>query len=210
MMVLFGGSSGAVPLFDLVALSQKGSLYVTRPTLGNYIATREELIARSGAVFGMIAAGKLKLRIEHVYPLVEAQQAHRDLEGRKTKGSQLERSWGLAPGVSESRGPARRPSRPVPRCASFFAPNPECRPGIFAGVIDESLVRQALGSTAGFPGVRRAHCVAGAARGERHLQRGQPARSRRIRHLRRDGRPARRPCRHGFSAFHTGVRALRT
>ena len=89
MMVLFGGSSGAVPLFDLVALSQKGSLYVTRPTLGNYIATREELIARSGAVFGMIAAGKLKLRIEHVYPLVEAQQAHRDLEGRKTTGKLL-------------------------------------------------------------------------------------------------------------------------
>ncbi len=58
MMVLFGGSSGAVPPFDLIALSQKGSLYVTRPTLGNYIATREELMARSGAVFGMIAERK--------------------------------------------------------------------------------------------------------------------------------------------------------
>jgi NADPH:quinone reductase len=64
MMVLFGGSSGAVPPFDLVALSQKGSLYVTRPTLANYTATREELMARSGAVLGMIAAGTLKLRIE--------------------------------------------------------------------------------------------------------------------------------------------------
>jgi len=89
MMVLFGGSSGAVPPFDLVALSQKGSLYVTRPTLVNYIATREELVARSSAVFGMIASGKLKLRIEYTYPLAQAQQAHRDLEGRKTTGKIL-------------------------------------------------------------------------------------------------------------------------
>jgi len=89
MMVLFGGSSGAVPPFDLVALSQKGSLYITRPTLANYTATREELVARSGAVFGMIAAGKLKLRIDHTYPLAEAQRAHRDLEGRKTTGKLL-------------------------------------------------------------------------------------------------------------------------
>jgi len=89
MMVLFGGSSGAVPPFDLIALSQKGSLYVTRPTLVNYIATREELMARSGAVFEMIAAGKLKLRIEHTYPLADAQRAHRDLEGRKTTGKLL-------------------------------------------------------------------------------------------------------------------------
>jgi NADPH2:quinone reductase len=89
MMVLFGGSSGAVPPFDLIALSQKGSLYVTRPTLAHYIASREELMARSSAVFGMIAAGKLKLRIEHVYPLAEAQQAHRDLQARKTTGKIL-------------------------------------------------------------------------------------------------------------------------
>jgi len=89
MMVLFGGSSGAVPPFDLVALSQRGSLYVTRPTLGHYIATREELVARSGAVFAMMAAGKLKLRIEHTYPLAEAQRAHRELEGRKTTGKLL-------------------------------------------------------------------------------------------------------------------------
>jgi NADPH2:quinone reductase len=88
-MVLFGGSSGAVPPFDLVALSQKGSLYVTRPTLAHYTATREELVARSSAVFSMITAGKLKLRIEHVYPLAEAQRAHRDLEGRKTTGKLL-------------------------------------------------------------------------------------------------------------------------
>jgi NADPH2:quinone reductase len=89
MMVLFGASSGAVPPFDLIALSQKGSLYVTRPTLFQYIATREELVARSGAVFGMMVSGKLKLRIEHTYPLAEAQRAHRDLEGRKTTGKLL-------------------------------------------------------------------------------------------------------------------------
>ncbi len=89
MMVLFGGSSGAVPPFDLIALSQKGSLYVTRPTLANYIASREELLERAGAVFGMIASGKLHLRIEHTYPLAEAQRAHRDLEGRKTTGKVL-------------------------------------------------------------------------------------------------------------------------
>jgi NADPH2:quinone reductase len=89
MMVLFGGSSGAVPPFDLITLSQKGSLYVTRPTLHQYIATRDELMARSGAVFSMMAAGKLKLRIEHTYPLADAQQAHRDLEGRKTTGKLL-------------------------------------------------------------------------------------------------------------------------
>jgi len=89
IMVLFGGSSGAVAPFDLIVLSQKGSLYVTRPTLVNYIATRDELVARSGAVLGMVASGKLKLRIEHVYPLADAQRAHRDLEGRKTTGKLL-------------------------------------------------------------------------------------------------------------------------
>ncbi|MGA7907280.1 MAG: quinone oxidoreductase [Candidatus Sulfotelmatobacter sp.] len=89
MMVLFGGSSGAVPPFDLVVLSQKGSLFVTRPTLAHYTATREELVARSGAVFGMMKSGKLKLRIEHTYRLAEAQRAHRDLEGRKTTGKLL-------------------------------------------------------------------------------------------------------------------------
>jgi len=89
MMALFGGSSGAVPPFDPIILTQKGSLFLTRPSLGNYIATREELVARSGAVFGMMAAGKLKLRIEYIYPLAEAQRAHRDLEGRKTTGKLL-------------------------------------------------------------------------------------------------------------------------
>lgn len=89
MMVLFGGSSGAVPPFDLVQLSQKGSLYATRPTLAHYTATTEELRSRSSAVFKMIAEGKLKLRIEHTYPLADAIKAHRDLEGRKTTGKLL-------------------------------------------------------------------------------------------------------------------------
>lgn len=88
-MVLFGGSSGAVPPFDLIQLSQKGSLFVTRPTLVHYIGTTEELRNRASAVFGMIAAGKLKLRIEHTYKLADAQQAHRDLESRKTAGKLL-------------------------------------------------------------------------------------------------------------------------
>lgn len=89
MMVLFGGSSGAVPPFDPITLTQKGSLYLTRPSLGAYIASREELTTRSGAVFSMIAAGRLRLRIEHTYPLAEAQRAHRELEGRKTTGKLL-------------------------------------------------------------------------------------------------------------------------
>jgi len=89
MMVLFGGSSGAVPPFDPIVLTQKGSLFLTRPSLGAYIATRKELAARSGAVFTMIGAGRLKLRIEHTYPLAEAPRAHRELEGRKTTGKLL-------------------------------------------------------------------------------------------------------------------------
>jgi NADPH:quinone reductase len=89
MMVLFGGSSGAVPPFDPLALTQKGSLFLTRPSLNHYIVTSQELQARASAVFEMIKQGKLKLRIEHTYPLPQAQQAHRDLEGRKTTGKIL-------------------------------------------------------------------------------------------------------------------------
>ena len=88
-LVLFGGSSGAVPPFDLIKLSQKGSLFVTRPTLVNYTATREELEWRADDVLGWIAAGELKLRIHKTYPLVEAPQAHSDLEGRRTTGKVL-------------------------------------------------------------------------------------------------------------------------
>ena len=86
---MFGGASGAVPPFDLIKLSQKGSLFVTRPTLVNYIATREELEHRANDVLAWIAAGKLKLRIAHIYKLADAQQAQRDLEGRKTTGKMI-------------------------------------------------------------------------------------------------------------------------
>ena len=89
VMVLFGASSGAVPPFDLIQLTPKGSLYVTRPSLGHYLATPEELQERATAVFGMIADGSVKLRIEHTYPLAEAIRAHKDLESRKTTGKLL-------------------------------------------------------------------------------------------------------------------------
>ena len=88
-LVLFGGSSGAVPPFDLIKLSQKGSLFITRPTLAHYTVTRDELEWRANDVLGMIAKGDLNLRIYKVYPLSEAAQAHRDLEGRKTTGKLL-------------------------------------------------------------------------------------------------------------------------
>jgi NADPH2:quinone reductase len=88
-LVLFGGSSGAVPPFDLIKLSQKGSLFITRPTLAHYTVTREELEWRANDVLQSIARGELKLRIHKVYPLADAAQAHRDLEGRKTSGKLL-------------------------------------------------------------------------------------------------------------------------
>lgn len=89
IMVLFGGSSGPVAPIDPLLLTQKGSLYLTRPSLGNYISTAQELQQRAAVVFGMIRDGKLKLRIEHVYPLADAQKAHRELESRKTTGKLL-------------------------------------------------------------------------------------------------------------------------
>jgi NADPH2:quinone reductase len=88
-LVLFGASSGPVPPFDLAKLAQKGSLFVTRPTIVHYIAAHEELQRRATDVLTMIATGKIKLRIEHIYPLKEVQRAHRDLEARKTTGKLL-------------------------------------------------------------------------------------------------------------------------
>jgi NADPH2:quinone reductase len=88
-MVLFGGSSGAVPPFDLIELSKLGSLFVTRPTLAHYTLTREELEQRAHDVFQMIVGGDLKLRIHKKYPLEDVRQAHLDLEGRKTTGKLL-------------------------------------------------------------------------------------------------------------------------
>lgn len=89
-MVLFGAASGPVaPVDPIKQLMQKGSLTLTRPSLIHYVSTREELEQRAGDIFNMIAAGKLKLRIEYVYKLEQAEQAHRDLEGRKTTGKIL-------------------------------------------------------------------------------------------------------------------------
>ena len=88
-LVLFGASSGAVPPFDLFKLAPKGSLFVTRPTIVHYIGTHEELQQRATDVLTMIANGNVKMRLEHIYPLREAQQAHRDLESRKTTGKLL-------------------------------------------------------------------------------------------------------------------------
>jgi len=88
-LVLFGASSGAVAPFDLIKLSQKGSLYITRPTLAHYTAARDELEWRASDVLQMIVRGDLKLRVHKTYSLEETQQAHRDLEGRKTTGKLL-------------------------------------------------------------------------------------------------------------------------
>jgi NADPH2:quinone reductase len=89
MMVLFGQSSGPVQAFDPQLLNQKGSLFLTRPSLAAYAATREDLEWRAGSVLGMIEQGKLSVIIEREYPLAEAAQAHRDLEGRGTAGKLL-------------------------------------------------------------------------------------------------------------------------
>ncbi|HYT05734.1 MAG TPA: quinone oxidoreductase [Gemmatimonadales bacterium] len=84
MMVLYGQSSGPVGPLDPQVLSQKGSLFLTRPTIAHYTATRAELLARAGEVLGWLRSGKLKVRIGHEFPLAQAAEAHRQLEGRKT------------------------------------------------------------------------------------------------------------------------------
>lgn len=89
MLVLYGMSSGPVPPVDPAKLSDKGSLYMARTTLAHFTATREELLARTGALFAMIADGRLKLHIAKTYPLAEAPQAHRDMESRKVAGKLL-------------------------------------------------------------------------------------------------------------------------
>jgi len=85
-MVLYGNASGPVTEFNPATLGPKGSLFLTRPTLFDYTADRESLDWRSGDIFNWIADGSLNLRIEHFYPLADVQQAHNDLEGRKTTG----------------------------------------------------------------------------------------------------------------------------
>ena len=88
-LVLFGGASGAVPPFDVMQLTKNGSLFLTRPSLQHYIATREELERRATDVLDAIVKGELKLRIHHAYPIEDVRQAHIDLEGRKTTGKLL-------------------------------------------------------------------------------------------------------------------------
>ena len=89
MMVLYGQSSGPVGMFDPQVLNQKGSVFLTRPSLFHYIATRADLLARAGEVLGWIRDGKLKLRTEFEFPLKDAAEAHRALEGRRTTGKVL-------------------------------------------------------------------------------------------------------------------------
>ena len=89
MMVSFGNASGAVPPFDPLLLSQKGSLFLTRPTLGHYSAKREELLALGNELFAVVASGKVKIEINQTYALSDAANAHRDLEARKTTGSTI-------------------------------------------------------------------------------------------------------------------------
>jgi len=89
MMVLFGAASGQVPPFDIQRLNRGGSLFLTRPTLGHYIATREELLARAGSVLGDLAEGRLQLEVGGRYPLEEAARAYDDLEARRTTGKLL-------------------------------------------------------------------------------------------------------------------------
>ncbi|HYG09927.1 MAG TPA: quinone oxidoreductase [Pyrinomonadaceae bacterium] len=89
LLALFGQSSGNVPPFDASLLAQKGSLYLTRPSLAQYALTREELLWRAGDVLNWITTGELKLRVEKTFPLSEAAEAHRQLEGRATTGKIL-------------------------------------------------------------------------------------------------------------------------
>jgi NADPH2:quinone reductase len=87
LWVTFGNASGAITNFDLLLLSAKGSLYATRPTLGTYIAKREDLLANANDLFDVVTKGIVKISVNHTYALKDAAQAHRDLEGRKTTGS---------------------------------------------------------------------------------------------------------------------------
>ena len=87
LMVSFGNASGAVPPTNIGILAQKGSLFLTRPTLGNYTASSEDLASAARELFAVVKKGAVKIKINQTYPLREAAQAHRDLESRKTTGS---------------------------------------------------------------------------------------------------------------------------
>jgi NADPH:quinone reductase len=87
LMAAFGNASGAIPPVNLGILAQKGSLFVTRPTLMTYTAKREELVKAASELFAMVKSKKIRISIDQTYPLKDAAQAHLDLEGRKTTGS---------------------------------------------------------------------------------------------------------------------------
>jgi NADPH2:quinone reductase len=87
MWVSFGQASGPVPDFKITLLSQKGSLFATRPSIGNYTATRKDLVATANDLFEMAGSGKVKVTVNQTYPLAEAARAHRELEARLTTGS---------------------------------------------------------------------------------------------------------------------------
>ena len=87
MWVSFGQASGPVPPFKITLLSQKGSLFATRPSLGTYIGTRKDLVATANDLFDVLAKGKVRIAVNQTYPLADAAQAHRDLEARLTTGS---------------------------------------------------------------------------------------------------------------------------
>lgn len=87
MFVTFGQSSGPIPPFNLALLSQKGSLFATRPTLFNYIAKRDDLEKTAGALFDVVKSGVVKIEINQTYPLADVARAHADLEGRRTTGT---------------------------------------------------------------------------------------------------------------------------
>ena len=89
LMALYGAASGPAPLMDPQVLQRKGSLFLTRPTLGHYIADREELLQRASDLFGWIAAGQLAINISRRYPLADVGQAHEDLAARRTTGKLL-------------------------------------------------------------------------------------------------------------------------
>lgn len=89
MMVTFGNASGAVPPFDPLLLTQKGSLFLTRPKLADYTTKREELLALGDELFDVVQGGKVRIEVNQTYALADAASAHRDLEARKTTGSTI-------------------------------------------------------------------------------------------------------------------------
>src|SRR5690606_31350788 len=120
MLVMFGQSSGSVPPFDIGVLARRGSLFLTRASLNDYIATRDELLGRARDLFSWISAGELKVRIDRKLPLEEAAEAHRLLEGRQTSGKVL---LEVAPS-GEPRGRGGGPVWHRP-----FDPSRPCRDG---------------------------------------------------------------------------------